>query len=264
MNENKPKKIIDFTILITIVPAYIYFVSFEFENGYCNHFGIPKYLIEPSLTTILIFATTIFGILVSSIKLLGLSLPFFKAIDNEEKSHLRAINLINGICIFGGILMIYAYPFSWKLIIIILSITALLNLITWGIPFLFMLRNKKTLKEKLQKVEDDYLTKDDNFDWFVFLMKRFTQEEKVFTSIIILIPLISFLFGNGEAMKQEKYEVISSYENTVVLKKYNEIFVCAKFNRKTKSLSDSLILIKISENNPIILKTEKIGQLKTK
>lgn len=62
MIENKPKKYIDTTILIAIVPAYIYFVSFEYENGYCDNFGIPKYLIEPSLTTILIFATTLFGI----------------------------------------------------------------------------------------------------------------------------------------------------------------------------------------------------------
>jgi hypothetical protein len=264
MIESKPKKIIDTTLIIAIIPAYIYFVTFEYENGFCNNFGIPTYLIEPSLTTILIFATTLFGVFFSSIKALGLSLPFFKAVDDEKKTHLRGINKINGICIFGGILMIYAYPFSWKLILIISSVTLILNLITWGIPLLLLIRKKKSLKEKLQQVEDENVEDTDKIDWLVHLFKKLNNKERTFFFVILVIPYISFLFGNGEAMKQKEFLTICNNENTVVLKKYNDIFVCAKFNRKTNQLSDSLILIKLSESEPIILRTEKIGPLNTK
>ena len=62
-------------------------------------------------------------------------------------------------------------------------------------------------------------------------------------------------------MKQDEFQTFS---NTIILKKYNEIFVCAKFNKKTKIVSDTLILIKLSDNRPIVLKTEKIGRLELK
>jgi len=261
MIENKPKKIIDLTFFLTIIPAYIYFVSFEYELGYCDHFKIPKYLIEPSLTTILIFATTVLGILFSSIKLLGLSLPLFKAAKNEDKSHLRSINFINGICVFGTVLIIYAYPVSLNLILICLVVTLILNLLVWGLPFLFLLRKKKSLKEKLQTIEDEYDSSEDKLDLFGHLIKRFNQEERGFIILIIIIPFIAYLFGNGEAMKQDEFQTIS---NTIILKKYNEIFVCAKFNKKTKIVSDTLILIKLSDKEPIVLKTEKIGTLELK
>lgn len=193
-----------------------------------------------------------------------MSLPFFKAVDNEDKTHLRGINLINGICIFGGILMISVYPFSWTLIIIILSVTLFLNLITWGIPFLFLLRKKKSFKEKLQQIEDELINDTDNFDWFSHLSRRLNYETRILLLIILMIPFIGYLIGNGEAMKQKEFQIICTNENAVVLKKYNDIFVCAKFNKKTKQLSDSLVLIKLTESEPIILITEKIGPLNKK
>lgn len=259
--EDKPKKIFGLTFFITIIPAYIYFVSFEYELGYCNYFNIPGYLIEPSITTILIFATTIFGILFSSLKVLGISLPLFKAAEDENKTHLRTINFVNGICIFGTVLMMFAYPISWELLLICLIVTVLMNLLAWGLPFLFLLRQKKSIKEKLQRVEDEYVSSEDKLDWIDHLIKRFNREERMFFILIMLIPFISFLFGNGEAMKQEKFQIIA---NKVVLKKYNEVFICASFDRKTKILSDSLILVKLSESQPLILKTEKIGPLNVK
>lgn len=65
LSEDKPKKVISLTLILATIPAYIYFVSFEYELGYCDYFNIPRYLIEPSLTTILIFAATLSGILFS-------------------------------------------------------------------------------------------------------------------------------------------------------------------------------------------------------
>lgn len=262
MND-RPRKLISVTLLLAIVPAYIYLASFEYELGYCNNFDIPMYLIEPSLNTILIFATTLLGVLISSSKLLGLSLPLIQAATSEKKPHLRGINFINGICLFGSVLIIHAYPLSWTLIIVLVSITFFLNFITWGLPYLFMLRKKKSFKEKLDEIHEGFNYKD-NSDLITYLMRNFNAEERSFLLVIIIIPLISYALGDGEAMKQNKFQTLASDKNTVVLKKYNDTFVCAKFNRKKKVLSDSLILIKMSDASPLILKTEKIGPLKLK
>ncbi len=260
MEENKQKKIIDATILIAIIPAYIYFITFEYEFGYCNHFGIPKYLIEPCLTTILIFATSLFGILFSSVNILGLSLPFFNAVKNENKKHLKGINLLNGIIVVIGILMLIIYPFSWRILIYFLIFALLVNLLTWGIPFLFLIRKKKSLKEKLQQIEDE---RPNGGKYYLLsnLLQKFDEKETNFIFILLMIPFFCFFFGDAEATKQKTFQTISTKENTVILKKYNDIFVCAKFNRKTKEISDTLLLVKFSENEPLSIKTEEIGPL---
>lgn len=262
MIDNKPKRLFDITVFIAIVPAYIYFISFLYEFGYCIYFGIPKYLIEPSLTTILIFATTFFGILFTSSKLLGFSLPFFKAADNKEKTHLRGINLINGICLFGSILMLNVYPWSWELFFILVAITLFLNLLIWGIPLLIVLRKKKPMKEKLQEVEDNYINNPDENDLLVFFLRFLNKSEKNLFLIIITITVFSFFLGNGDAMKQKDFQKISTTKNTIILRKYNDIFVCAKFDNKTKKISDSLTLIKISDAKPLTFNTIKIDSKK--
>lgn len=257
MLENKPKKIFDFTFMIAIVPAYIYFVCFLYELAFCNRFSIPAYLIDPNLTTILLFATSVLTILISSLKLLGFSLPLFKAANNKEKSHLSLIYGLNGGCVFGAILMIYAYPISWGLFIGIGAFLLFVNLISWIIPLIFRLREKNTIKEKLEEIQNET----DDSDLLLYLLKNRTYEERIFILILIMIPLFSYLFGDGQALSQTTFQTLQSDKNVVVLKKYGDIFVCSKFNRKTKVVSNDLVLIKISDSEPLILKIEKLGPL---
>ena len=106
MSDNS-NKLFNITVLIAVVPAYIYFCSFEYEQGFCDHFNIPTYLISPNLTTILIFATSIWSILFSALKMLGFSTPLFKNVKNENKKHLQPVRFINGVFLVIVILMFY-------------------------------------------------------------------------------------------------------------------------------------------------------------
>lgn len=260
MSENKQSRFFNFTVILTVIPAYVYFTCFIYEQAICNRFGVPDYLIEPNLTTVLIFGTTIWGILFSCLKLLGFSTPLFRAVKDENKRHLRMIYAINGLCLIISIIMFYAYPPSWTLLFVLLGVTAAFNLFTWGLPLLFRLREKKTMKEKL----DDIHSETDDNDIITIVMQGMTSQERLFFLVLIMIPGITYFIGDGQALKQKQFQTFASIPNIVVLRKYDDLLVCSDFNRTEKTIGDSLILVKVSESQPVILKSENIGPLKVK
>ncbi len=258
MSERNESRFFNLTVVLTVIPAYIYFTCFIYEQGVCNRFGIPSYLINPSLTTILIFGTTIWGIIFSSLKVLGLSTPLFKAVGNENMKHLRVVHGINALSLIIAILMFYAYPFSWTLVLVLLVVIAMLNFITWGLPLLLRITEKKPTKDKLLEMQGEK----DNFDLLIYLTEGLTKQERLFLLILIFIPIISYFFGDGQALKQKEFQLLALNKNIVVLKKYDDLLVCSSFDRKTKLLGDSLVLIKLSDKEPLFLNSEEVGPLK--
>ena len=52
-------KVIDAAIFLAITSAYLYFVTFIYEQAYCSHFDIPASFIVIGIDTILSFCSTI-------------------------------------------------------------------------------------------------------------------------------------------------------------------------------------------------------------
>jgi hypothetical protein len=256
--ENKTHRLFNITILITVVPAYIYFCSFNYEQGICNRYHIPSYLISPSITTVLIFATTIWSAIFSSLKILGISTPFFRQIEEENRKHLNSIRFLNGVVIVISVLIFFSYPLSWTVVLGLLAFAFFVNLITWGFPFVYLYQRKKPLAERIKGIQQ---TAGDS-DLFSFALEALTNKERLFIFILVVIPFVCYFIGDGEALKQSHYQTIANRPNLVVLRKYDDVFICAGFDRKTKKINDSLILIKLNDNNDLILKNEFLGQLR--
>ena len=63
-------------------PIYILFgLSLKME---LVHYKIPSYFITPSITNLLVCATTIISILITSLKTLGLSTPLFQKLKDPK------------------------------------------------------------------------------------------------------------------------------------------------------------------------------------
>lgn len=258
MDIKNQNRFVNVSLILTVIPAYIYFSSFMYELGICSRYGIPQYFISPNLTTVLIFATSIWGVFFSSIKLIGFSTPLFKALKDEDKKHLRVIYLINGICLIICVLIFYAYPFSWHIIFILFIFTLFMNVFSWGLPLLFRILEKKSTKDKLMDIQNT----EDEFDILPLILSKLPKQERVLILVLIMIPAISYYIGDGQALKQKNYQIVVSKSNLVVLKKYDDLLICSNFNPNKKLLGDSIVLIKIDEREPIVLKTLSIGPLK--
>ncbi len=243
--------------MLTVIPAYVYFVSFLFEQAMCNWYGIPSYLIDISLTTILLFGTTLWTVIFSCVKLMGLVVPMFKAANDETRPHLRMIFILNGLCLIIAIILLFSFPFSWLSLSIIVGVIASMNLFLWGIPLLTKIREKKSIKEKLVSISDE----EDRFDLINLLLKRLSHNDRLLVGILIIIPGLSYFIGMGQAMKQEKYEVVTSMQNVIVLRKYGDLLVCSNYKSDNNLIGDSLILIRISDDPPLVLATKNLGRM---
>lgn len=258
--DDKTNRFLNVTILIAVIPAYIYFCSFTYEQGVCNRFNIPMYLISPNLTTILIFATSIWSVLFSALKMLGFSTSFFRPIQNENKKHLRPVRFINGVFLVIVILMFFAYPLSWTLLWSLLAFGFFLNFLTWGFPFIYLFERKKSVAQKISEIQAN----PDKNDVLNHLLQSLNSRERLFILILIIIPFLSFFIGDGEALKQSRFQIIADKPNIVILRKYDDLFICAPFDKQKKLIGDSLILIKLNDTKDLILKTENLGQLRVK
>ncbi len=256
-NSNFPFSL---TTILAFLPAYVYFSCFVYELGYCHYYNIPKQMIDPNLSTILVFATTILGVLVSCLKVLGISTPLFRGLQDKSKSHWHPILFSNGIFIIIILIVLYVYPFSWKLLGWTVGTLAIINLIFWLLPLLLNFKNKAPLKEKLNEIHQQK----DNFDLIEYLFQFLTFKERLFIAILFLIPSISYLVGNGEAMKQSQFQVLTQLPDIVFLRRYDDTYIFTNVNRKEQIVGDSLILIKLSNSQPLVMQTENLGKLEVK
>ena len=77
----------------------------------------------------------------------------------------------------------------------------------------------------------------------------------------ILVIGASYLLGYSKPLNENTFTVIKNYENVVILKQYNDIFICAKFDPQTKILKDEIFLLNISRRDSLVLQESDIGPL---
>ncbi|MFT3908332.1 MAG: hypothetical protein QM737_02815 [Ferruginibacter sp.] len=254
----KSKDIINSTLFFAALTGYAYFIWFEFEMGICSVYDIPTYLITVSMPNILIFATTLFTVILSSVWYLDLTTPLLKkGMQNEERVH--KIYFINGILLVVFIFIVMASPFSWGLILGLFILLLIINILSWGILFLFYIRKKGSFDDKLGEV---FKSNTDTKYNFLTVFGKPTHTSVTIILLIMLLPLTTFFIGWGNALSRTEYQSLYNKPNILVLKKYDDLLVCRNVNRKTKTLGDSLLLIKISDT--LLLKSDKIGRLKLK
>ncbi|WP_346239239.1 hypothetical protein ABDK00_010920 [Niabella insulamsoli] len=240
-------KFINQTTIFAAVSAYIYFVWFQFENGFYSEYKIPNYYITPSISGLLVVAASITSILLASFKTLGLAAPFFKQLKNPKRGYLHGIYFINGLMIVIGILMLHTYPFSWMGILLFFITAIVINLLIWGLAFLFKLKDKKSFEQKI--IESITESRDENFDMLNLLDLKFNRNQWLLIITLLVLPAVSYLLGGGTAAGQKSYQCLSNEKNLAVLKKSEDLLICRKFDLTTKTFFDTLYVIKMSDNN---------------
>jgi len=95
------------------------------------------------------------------------------------------------------------------------------NFITWGINFLFIIRQKKSLEEELLEAQQQ----EDKFDLIGFLLTKINPHQKTFFLLVPLIALMSYFIGDGQALKQGTFQTLVSNPNVLVLRKYDDLLI---------------------------------------
>lgn len=119
-------------------------------------------------------------------------------------------------------------------------------------------REKKTLGEKMQASED---ADTHAFDLWNFLREKFGDENVNLFLMFVIVLMVSYLVGNGEAAGQKKFLLLKGPTDHVLIRAYSDLMIFALVDKDKKLVSHELLLMRASAIDKIELLTEKIGPL---
>ncbi|MBP6750202.1 MAG: hypothetical protein KA144_11220 [Xanthomonadaceae bacterium] len=250
-------------VLIALVTGCVYLTAFYYEYGYCDYFGIPKYLIVPSTTTLLISAAGLGAFLFSCSQLIVFLMPLLAKADEKSKSGNPFGTLLFHIFFLAliGVLLFVAYGYSRAGFVSYILLCAFLLFFNFGIHFLPFF-GKGTLNDRMKEAEK---AADENpFDISKYILEKFGKGGLLVFLLSISIFPISYIVGNGEAAKQVRFLALSEKPNFVVLRAYGESFVSVQVDPKTKSIGKNYIISRFSQSLPSQFVEVNIGPLTKK
>jgi hypothetical protein len=81
----------------------------------------------------------------------------------------------------------------------------------------------------------------------------------VFTLLITLV--VVYYAGQSAALRQSTYLVTSTSPQMVVLRTYGDSIICARFDRNTKEVEPSFVVLKVGDDPELTLHSEHVGPL---
>lgn len=248
-------------ILIALASAYVYLVTFFYELGYCTHFGIPAAFISPNITTILVAAAGIGGLVFSSLQFLGFSVPLIRAATNPSESQkpYRQFFGVNAFLLVFGILLWRTYGISWYGFLIFSIGVLLLNFLFFGLG-LIIYRKEKSLRDKFEAMCND----EQAFNIWGLLIEKIGRGGVGLILILALTTCLAYLIGNGEAVRQKKFLVLKEPDNYALLRTYGDLLIAAPIDKPNKLVENDLLLLRVSSQDRLEFKLEMVGPLERK
>lgn len=258
------------SLVLLIVPAYLYLCSYAYEKGVCNFYGIPSELIRTDLTTNLYYSITLL-LAIYFIYYTPHQLAYFifekKLKAKPELNPFVNINLILLIVSYG-ILYIATYPIDWLNSLVVFIIALLIfNFLAYTLyirikdELQYQEYNDVVIKmSKEYKISMPILDAPDILN-FRSIFIGITERQKGFIILLFCIVYFSYLLGQRDAYKKNTYETSVERKNYVLLRRYGDDLILKDFNPKTNKIGKSLILTKTGNSDLKTFKTVRIGRL---
>lgn len=255
-NEGKSLTIFTEGILLAIVPVAAYSLTFAFEAGYFKYFGIPLNLIQINSQIVFIAIASLSFVLFTIFlvaNFISIYWPSHRALQIKLiRLLLVTIPLIWFFLIHGRMLR------HWEVFV---GIVGLVVLVEFVLP-IFKFRNKKSYLEKLSESEIS-ANKEPSKHLCSRLFNYLGTFGTAFVIAVLMGSFMSYDLGQAQATAQKEYLTVGESSNIVVLQVYNDMFICAPFNRDTKEIAPKFFFKKLGEDPNLMFVREKIGPLKS-
>ncbi len=265
---NKWEKWITGASIAVVISALSYGLAFSYEFGFFNYFGIPRNLIEISLTNIFIAIFKLLIILIFAI--LPLYFIMRKVIRLPQEWRLWLSVYLGGILVFVVLVVLYQgfrLSDNWKQGLLLWTIgwvlaVCIVIIRKYG-PSCFRKILKRKPKEEIVTGEQ---TKPNS-----------NPPRKIYPKIVIILlglVLLAFTFasiykaGSVDAETQEKFFIIpKSQELSIpesqelaILRIYGDKTICASFDTSTKKV-EGIFIYKLSDNPEFMPQLQRKGPL---
>jgi len=229
---------------------------FAHEAGYASVFDMPMEFVRVDITLILIATGAMLPILYLMFWLANFMLMALPGSDSPIRRSL--IRLFPGSLLVVSLLVLYGARGVWLLLVPFLLIVIFIE---FGFP-LITHRKEASYREKLIAQErSDREIRFPVFDLFVRFAGR--GGSYVFLGLMI-IATICHARGRSSALNKDEFLVTTTSEEMVVLRIYDDKLICAPFERATREIKRSFVVLKVGEDPNLVLNLETVGPLHPK
>ena len=243
-------------IIVAASPILGYGIAFLNEWGFCSVFGIPTQFIRLNLTTILSAAAAVLAVAAILSIVFGPIIALLRSRTGPLAQSLARLTYL--FVAFLGLLIIYRDVWLYWLVFLCCLLVYALIEFSWP---LITQRGKGSYVQKLkasQVAEGEYGS-------VIQDAGRFPPATIVAVIWgILLVALFSFSLGQSNAMHKTSFLVPSAFEDSVVLRIYDDNMICATIDNEAKEVESNFFVLNVSGEPTTMLKLEKVGPLKLK
>jgi hypothetical protein len=244
-------------LILAAGPVLAYGIVFAHEVGYADVFEIPLGFVSIDVTSILIVTVAMVPVLYALSWLAYMGLSLLPAHDSPIRQRLQ--RLLVPSLLFVLFLMLYgARWLEWLWTAVFLLIVTFLE---FGLP-LIKQRKETTYHDKL--IAQDQAERETSMP-ILDLFHRFAGPGGYLAFVgLIAMLVISHSVGRASALDEDEFLVTTTSEEMVVLRIYGDNLICAPFDRATREIKRSFVVLKIGEDPDLVLNLETVGPLHPK
>lgn len=246
------------SVLIASAPVVAYVLALSYIAGYAGYFDIPTDFISLSVGTLFSVGGHIVSI---GLLLFGLFVGFFVWWPHSDSPILWRVKAVSP---WAALLLIQLAFFGkrWQEWIANLFLFAVLIAHFFLIPRI----GRDQLTTYSQKLRDCDLRKWGSHPTVTDYFFRSSLGGRIITVMFWtwFSLTVSYNGGRFDAMWHQNFLVPASSPDNVVLSSFGESMIVAPFDRKTKEVERSFLILRKGEDPKLLLRWELIGPLKLK
>lgn len=241
----------DSAIVLAGITGLGYALAYTYESSFCQFFGIPSYVIEPTPTIIF---QAILGIFLTSIPFIQASSMIEKLFGKFSKSF-RSKVLFSLLATF---LALGYFGVSWSALALSLFATFMIM----G-SYLLVVIEKGSLPERIQAIDEKERSSNDVEDSYIQrIVATIGKAPFLFLLFGYLLSIAAASIGAMHARQQVEFYVSTTSPDTAIVRRYGDIALGVKYVESSKALTGEVSLIKLDGGSvPLVLKKKKLGPL---
>lgn len=240
---------------ILILSAFSYFLAYTHEVAYCRMFGVPIYLVRPDVATILHFFTLLMGLFMLGTAVIHTWHDHLS--DNSSKSP------------HGHLLSLYIPAFFTAMFFWVAGgLRKWPGIIIGGLFVLFLLIDLLGAYTKSEKpITKKFLLKMEGMGAFLdasFLgpYRKMMPRHAFFCLVLAyFMYLTSQEMGVGEAQNQKLFHILSTRNESFVVRSYGDKIITSSIDPETKTVLGDISILTAGADPALKLIPKEIGPL---
>ncbi|WP_233235147.1 hypothetical protein [Bordetella sp. LUAb4] len=246
-------------ILIALGTGYIYLLSFAFELGYCRHFGIPAYLINPNISTVLVTATSVFGVIGGGYFLLSFVVTAAgRALAKPGRPRLYRLLVLQLALVAISTWFISAtFGFTKVGFLWFVGGWGAFFAVRYGLGLLIFRSHGSNTMERLAAM--DAAEGDPGPDWITAAIARMGPTKTLVALSLVMIPIIVLLVGEGIASNRANFLAFQEEPNLLIIRVYGDTVVARSYINGSHRLGPELILRHLDSSKDLRTNIATVG-----